>query len=425
MWFSRPVILLLVGSLVVGQLGRLPLPGQGGGLLLSDLAVVLVLLAAVMRKLYKHPKLSKLIKRPVWKVWYVWSVWMFIIWSAFTLVIHLPGLGLPAGLIAGAYWLRLTTHLLLFPALLVLLTDQRLRIFTRRSLLVAIGLLVGLGFLQIMLMPNLNLSGWDPHQGRLVSTWLDPNLFGGFLILAFLFALPQLLMTPLVALGDHLPLVRGGKLTLLFLSLFALFLTQSRTSFIALAGSILLLSPLLIAYYLASPLSPQKIVRLISIAGIAAAGILVAGLALGERAWGLFSLDATAQARLASWRQAWVLIRDHPWAGVGYNAYQFALQAAGFGGDFTIHSRAGADNSWLTIWATTGIIGLTFFAIPWLVVIRQLLWGWLKQKKASHAAALISLVALFIHSQFVNSFLYSHLLISLSLFLALAFSEHD
>lgn len=412
MWFSRLVILLLVGSLVMGQLGRLPLPGQGGGLLLSDLAVVLVLITALAQKLFPPTRRTRRTGGQT-SIFNLFTP--FILWSLFTLLIHLPELGLSAGLIAGAYWLRLTTHLLLFPALLVLLTDQRLRIFTRRSLLVAIGLLVGLGFLQIMLMPNLNLPGWDPHQGRLVSTWLDPNLFGGFLIIALIYAIP--LLTKERSTG-----VRRAGEVMSVLVIIALSLTQSRTSFIALAGSLLLLSPLLIGAYLRR-FSPEKIVRLISIVGIAAVGILVAGLALGERTWGLFSLDATAQARLASWRQAWVLIRDHPWAGVGYNAYQFFSHQAGFGSDFTIHSRAGADNSWLMIWATTGITGLVLFIIPWLTIACQLLRRWWNEKRLGQAAALTSLLALFIHSQFVNSFLYGHLLITLSLIIALSLSE--
>ncbi|MBI4022219.1 MAG: hypothetical protein HY372_02585, partial [Candidatus Andersenbacteria bacterium] len=53
-WFIRlPALALsgLLASLLAGQLIRLPLPGQGGGLLFSDIAVVLVLLAALARVL--------------------------------------------------------------------------------------------------------------------------------------------------------------------------------------------------------------------------------------------------------------------------------------------------------------------------------------------------------------------------------------
>ena len=48
-WFVRlPRLALsfLLLSLVTGQLIRLPLPGQGGGLLPSDLAVVVIILIA-------------------------------------------------------------------------------------------------------------------------------------------------------------------------------------------------------------------------------------------------------------------------------------------------------------------------------------------------------------------------------------------
>ena len=57
--FPRIAISLLAVSLTLGQLVRLPLPGQGGGLLVSDVAVILTLGAALIQFLRNwHPQVT-------------------------------------------------------------------------------------------------------------------------------------------------------------------------------------------------------------------------------------------------------------------------------------------------------------------------------------------------------------------------------
>src|SRR5688572_26908139 len=93
----------LVSTLVAGQLVRLPLPGQGGGLLLSDVAVVLILGQAGWQ-------LRQRVKPPVSALaWHVWLLTVpFSCWSLWNLLIHTSELSHGQLLVALSYWVRLT-----------------------------------------------------------------------------------------------------------------------------------------------------------------------------------------------------------------------------------------------------------------------------------------------------------------------------
>ena len=424
----RLAITFLLFSLIFGQSLRFPLPGQGGGLLVSDLAVIIVLLSAGL-KLIGH--------------WILLTP--FILWSLFTLIIHVPELGPQSSAIAFAYWARLTSHLLLLPALLILFQDTKVATIARRGLLLTATLLVLLGFLQLLLIPDftaLTKLGWDPHQNRLTSTWLDPNFFGAFLAII----LPFVIVSATGGAAERLP-GRGalstqcdcgrrpGKepprqdpspliLLIVLMIIAALVLTQSRSAFIALTLSVLLLSPLIIVGALRRA-SPPRIIATISFLLLVLIITSGAAFLLHDRLAGLVTLDATTRLRLAALKEVWQLAQQHAWLGVGYNAYQFAAAKSGLISNFTIHSRASADNSLLTLWVTTGIIGLVLFFTPWALISQGLFRRWLSNNNPYALAALVSFITLLIHSQFVNSLLYSHLLITLIVIVALAFSDHS
>ena len=61
---------------------------------------------------------------------------------------------------------------------------------------------------------------WDPQGRRLVSTFLDPNLAGGLIVVALLLACAR------IAAGDSVPLWRPGVLVT------ALVMTVARSSFL-------------------------------------------------------------------------------------------------------------------------------------------------------------------------------------------------
>ena len=407
-WFiviPRLALGLLFLSLIIGQLFRLPLPGQGGGLLLSDIAVVLVLLAAIF------PRLGRGVG------WFLLILTPFIFWSLFTLVIHLPSLPLHQFAIGLSYWLRLSTHLLLVPALLILFQNHQTKAFAIRGFMTTIIVLALLGFLQLLFIPNLdNLPGWlasrsfsvgwDPHQNRLVSTWLDPNFLGAF----FVIALPFLIV--------RLP---SPRLTSAIIFI-ALILTKSRGSLLALGLSLILLSPLIIYPYLLT--FPRKKIPIILLT-ISLIFLLVTMVitAIPSRLAGLFTIDPTVTLRAQSLVAAWPLVEINPITGVGYNLYQFAAQKNQLISDFTGHSRAGTDNSYLTLLITTGLPGLFLFLIPVSATIIILIKKRLKNSNIMALAGLVSLFSLLIHANFINSLLYSHLIITIIIIITLALCQ--
>ncbi|MEX1997372.1 MAG: O-antigen ligase family protein [Candidatus Andersenbacteria bacterium] len=414
---------VLMGSLVAGQLVRLPLPGQGGGLLVSDVAVVLVLASALLlrwlrpRKLPLHgnqavspshslPLISYLLFLP------------FLAWSLWTLIIHAPDLGSSATLIAGAYWVRLVTYLALLPTLLFLAQFSFYRSCLRTGLLITLSLLVGLGALQLFLVPNLIGfgSGWDPHQNRLVSTWLDPNFFGGLLVLALPWVISLLARpAPQDSVPYNLLLLLGVTGALLV----ALLLTQSRSAVSALLIAGTLISPLWVIGRSRPKNRVPATMRLLSILGICLALATTSLWLLRDRVWGLVTYDPTVTLRLESVAAVWPLAVAHAGTGVGYNAYQFAAAAAGLLDNFTIHSRAGADNSLLTLWVTTGIIGAALFILPWVAIGLIFVRRWLLYRQPGSLAVAASLLAWMVQAQFINGLLYAHLLIVIIVLIAL------
>lgn len=400
-WVMRLPRLALAGlglALVCGQLIRLPLPGQGGGLLVSDVAVAGVLVAAW----WQHLRQRRIL--PIGFSTIMLSIILFSSWSLFPLL--LPGLGLTTSelLISLLYWLRLSTYLLLLPALLMLVNTPAQRNFLAQIIWVTIlGVLLTI-VLQLWIVPDLRglPGGWDPHLDRAVGSWLDPNFLGAFLGLSLLFSFPQALQRR-----------RPWMLLAIAGIVIAILLTRSRSTLVMLGGIVVLIVPIL------ALLPPRYWSRYLP--GVLGVGTLVIGLfvaaviLLKERAISVFLFDPTVELRLQALKQVWQLVADHGLVGVGYNAYQFAALRAGLIGDYTIHSRAGADNTFLTLWITTGIIGVALYSLLLCTIGWQLWHRWRKLRDPSALAALLGGAGLVIHSQFVNSLLYGHLLIMLTL----------
>lgn len=404
----RLAIVLLGVALVAGQLVRFVVPGQGGGLLLSDVAVVLVIFAA-LSSWWQHrnsgaPRQLSVVIGQLFVP--------FVVWSLLTLVINAPHLAASELLIATLYWLRLTGYLLIIPALLYLAADPGIRRVLTRTVVVTISVLVLISGVQLWVVRDLSVlgQGWDSHLGRAVATWLDPNFLGAFFGLAVVYLLSRLSRT------DHrLPLV-----LLIIAASGALLLTQSRSALVAGVTTALVISPFLLVRLSPRRSSRDRLVQFLTVAVIlAVVGAAGIGL-LGERALGVLTFDQTVMIRLASLGTVWELVTDHWLLGVGYNAYQFTALSAGLVGDFSIHSRAGADSSLLTLWVTTGLVGVVLFFIPWLAATAYFIRTWLRSGHHLSLAAAAAIVLLFVHSQFVNSFLYTHLLLVVSMLVTLA-----
>lgn len=398
---------ILAISLVAGQLIRLPLPGQGGGILVSDIAALAIILGAIILTVKKRslsPSLTAVAT----------LAGVFLCWAPLMLFISIGTLPTSQLLVGLAYWVRLATLLTLIPALCVLCQNEK----SKKSLLIssvgAGAALIILGFIQYIFVPDLRFlapAGWDPHSGRMVSTWLDPNFFGIFCVLYILLLLQVKKSYPLMWLA-----------TVIF-TILALVATQSRSSWLA-GGAIIFIAPYLIIS-LRHSFHPAT-VR----AGAAAVGVLllttaaITTLFFYDRLSGLVISDATVQLRADSLRIAWSAVVEPHWLlGVGYNAFGWYAQKAGLIADFLTHSRSGIDNSFLALWATTGLVGLTLFSGMWTIIAAKLVSHWRTNGSLTPLIALIAIGVLAAHSLFINSFLYAHAFTFLTIIIALGWSQ--
>jgi len=277
-------------------------------------------------------------------------------------------------------------------------------------MMLSMTLIVLLGFLQLKFFPSflelgMHLDGWDPHIGRLLSTWFDPNFIGGFLA----FLLPVALSLALYFKRNDqvkMAIFLGG---ISVLSLVALYLTFSRSGYLALIAALgiltffksrKLLVALVILAMLGFSLSPRVQERTMG-AVDSAKGLI-----------GLDSqkpLDPTAQLRVYSWRFAGEIIADYPLIGAGFGRYAYEINSRGHG-LLSDHSAGGSDSSLLTIWAQTGIFGfLGYLAIGFVAAVVAIKRIWGKEDFDSYLllGLLSGFAGLMVHSVFVNSLLYA------------------
>lgn len=413
-WPSSGVVVLFA-TIVVGQSVRLPLGALGGTF--TDVALPFVLLGWFFRIASRHrlPDLA----RQVAAGWWVPAA------AAPGLLLALERLPASELAIAVSYAARVALILLLVPFLRVL----RVRAVLVRSLLLATAVMLAvIGVWQLVFVPLLppetesvasrlllaySGGGWDPHARRLFATWLDPNFLGGFFLLALALLLGSALVFPLrraarlrsPALRSHLHfLTLSTSLALGLMFLAAIALTQSRATLLALVVVLLLWTLLTNVRRLLFPI----------VTGMALVFFLFPSLVrrLDITPWD----DPTVRLRLQSLQQAVGHAERFPLFGVGYNAYGGEQVAAGALKGLNIHSRAGADNVVLTLLATTGLWGTVLVLGGILGTLRRLLTQYRRGVPGAFAA-LLTLFALLVHSQFLQSFTYVHLLVPVALLL--------
>ena len=298
------------------------------------------------------------------------------------------------------------------------------------AMITSMVLIVIMGFLQLKYFPSflelgMHIKGWDPHIGRLLSTWFDPNFIGGYLS----FVLGLVISLCLYFWHNYWspPEKRSSRMWFIIMSsialmgVIALYLTFSRSgylAFIAVLGLLALFKSrrLLVAgaliVVLAFSFSPRVQERSLE------------AWDSGKALLGLDSqkpLDPTASLRVYSWKFAWEIIEDYPWVGAGYSRYAYEINQRGrglLGG----HASGGSDSSLLTIWATSGIFGLlSYLSIGFVaaaIAIRRL---WKKKDLRSYidSGLVAGFGGMMIHSVFVNSLLFPLMMVYLMMGLGL------
>ena len=242
------------------------------------------------------------------------------------------------------------------------------------------------GFVQLFLWPNLKMLevwSWDPHNFRLVSTFLDPGFTGIILVLTLLMLVGK----------RNLFLKNNDKFGWLLLAVtyLGLALTYSRSSYLAfLAGT----------FALAWMKNSFKIFIIAFLAIMAT--VLVLPRPSGEG--GKITRWYSVSARIENWENSLVIAADHPLLGVGFNTYRYVQRDYGFlsESDWRLnHAGAGADSSLLFVLATTGTLGfLSYLRIGAKAI------GPLKNTRKKGRLLIPCLLAVFCHSFFLNSFFY-------------------
>lgn len=422
---------LLLASLLIGQILRLPL-GTTTTLTVTDLLLPLVVGAWLVRAARGSRQGSQRVM--------LWSMLL-------PLLALLPGLLLATERLPVRDWVTAATYAARL-LLLLLLVPLGARVLQRpwRIPLTLVGVTAVMALLGVMQWSVLasttefqsaiaawlplgavSVQGWDPHVGRLFSTWLDPNLFGGMLVLGvaalLTLPLPKRIVARLAALG-------GGSLIIA-----ALVLTKSRTALLALgivlAASVVVARPwrrlfvLTAGLALVLILTPSAVSRLTTVTGLDPTSLLRSFPLRSHRSYAgqVAGQDPTAALRVRSWQQAIEQTQRAPVFGLGYNAYGLEQRAVGNIQATQLHSWAGADSSPLTFLATTGVWGTALL----LTLLLGTLWALLRRGRSVSSrsaatawtarAAFLSLFGIFVHAQFVHSLVYIHLAAPLALLL--------
>ena len=175
----------------------------------------------------------------------------------------------------------------------------------------------------------------DPARAmRAVGTNVDPNSFGGLLVIGFVLAVSQVLVRHRLV---PLPIAVGAA----SITGMATLLTYSRGAWVgAIVGTMVVV--LFRRRWLITP-------GILGGVAIVALGI---GAGFVERLWLGFTLqDPATKLRLAEYRNAWEIIQLHPWFGVG------------FGDAPSIQLQTGVSSVYLTIAQRAGLVGLAVFLI--------------------------------------------------------------
>ncbi len=116
-------------------------------------------------------------------------------------------------------------------------------------------------------------------------------------------------------------------------------------------------------------------------------------------------------ARLSNYRQTLKIIGKNFWFGVGFNRFRVVQKEFGYLGqeDWELsNAGAGADNSFLFVWATTGIFGLLAYLFLWIKILFLSFSS--RLRRSSAFIVFVSAIALIISALAVNSLFYPWIL---------------
>lgn len=365
------VVLTLFSSLL-GPSVRWPYSLPSLNIYIPDVFTALVALLTVIN----FRKIFKLIKNDPTSILFL----IFTLFSFLTLIITPVYLSLNERVVSMLYLIRYCAYFSLYPASLYLISQKKSEseILRKTLYLVGIGFII-LGWLQYFLYPDLrNLSyiGWDPHYKRIFGLIFDPNYLGLIFVIFFLLRHTAKKMVIKELVFQLLILVTIG-------------FTYSRSSYLALLISLL---------YFAKVSKKLLIYATFAVIFIFSLILLPRPGGIGVKLERLFSIEE----RILNWQNAAKLINKYPLSGVGFNTLRYVrINVVALPQNWlTSHSAAGVDNSYLFVAATTGLIGLSIFLYFLFILF-----------KGISITGKTVLIAIFVHSLFLNSLFFPSILV--------------
>lgn len=306
----------------------------------------------------------------------------FIVISVFSLFVALFNFPAEAVLLSSLFLIRW----IFYSAVIIAGWHLKKIVNIPKGLFVCGVIVALLGILQYFLYPNLrNISylGWDPHEFRLFSTFLDPNFTGIILVLTIL-------------AGVFLLRSYKNKTWIyisLALSTVALLLTYSRGAFITFTIVFIALMIRLRKYLLLAVFGIVFVVGLFILPKPAGEGVnLLRTISIG--------------ARLQDTTDGWNLFLKSPLIGHGFNTIALLKNQPTMPEMSVPQSRSGFSNAYIEILVMTGIVGFLSYLYMW-----KRLLGSFAEKQIHNISdlkyiSLLMLTAVGIHSFFDNSLLY-------------------
>mgnify|MGYP000152574266 CR=1 FL=1 len=391
------LLITAVISIIPGQLVRIPLFGQEGSFTVSDIFVLILAVAFLFYFFFN--RIPIVIPKKI-----MLPTAVFSLFAASSTVFALNQFSTKEIFVSSLFLLR---FLLYFSVMIITLNVvKREKISKWINIFLSAGtILVFLGFLQLLFVPNLLFLapyGWDPHKMRIVSSFLDPNFVGIVFVFLASFSLSKYLFRKNLVL-----------LFVFLLSSIAVLLTFSRSSYLAFLCALLVIGVL-------------KSFKITSFAILIFLLSFIFIPQARERVAGAITFDETAKARIESWQKALLVFKDHFWVGVGFNTYRYSQASYGFfenDQDLGGHSGAGSDSSLLLVAATTGVFGLGAFI--WILI--SIYKTVAKSSKRSFVAlgTLASFIGLVVHSQFVNSLFFPQIMLLFWFFVGIVAREDN
>jgi O-antigen ligase len=169
---------------------------------------------------------------------------------------------------------------------------------------------------------------------RAIGTWIDPNAFGGFLLIVGAVIAPQVFSEKPVTKR----LYAAGMLATVFV---ALFLTDSRGSMLSLG----------VAFAFVAMLRYRRLLLIMMLAGVMTLFLPFTQRYIDKLEAGFTNQDVETQMRLGEYKDALTLIGRHPVIG------------AGFSGTPEIDLYFGVANTYLTIASHAGFAGLAAYLL--------------------------------------------------------------